>query len=91
MVGILAITICSYAGLLSILGCTGTLFSTAASFCKKDKLLRQLMLAGTAVWIVHNVLAGSPGAVLLETLFICSNLVGYFRFYIKPKNQALGP
>jgi hypothetical protein len=91
MAGILAVTIFSYAGLLSILGCSGTLFSTAASFCKEDKILRQLMLVGTVIWIIHNVLAGSPGAVLLETLFISSNLVGYFRFYIKPKGQALGP
>jgi hypothetical protein len=85
------ISIFTYEGLLSILGCAGGIFGTVASFCKEDKLLRQLMLVGTSIWLVHNILAGSPGAVLMEAIFISSNLVGYFRFYIRPKNQALHP
>lgn len=87
----IAVSIFTYSGLLSILGCAGGLFGTAASFCKEDKLLRQLMLIGTSLWIVHNILAGSPGAVLMEAIFISSNLVGYFRFYIRPKGQTLAP
>lgn len=89
LVANIAILFFTYAGLLSILGCAGGLFGTVASFCKEDKLLRQLMLIGTILWIVHNVLAGSPGAVLMEAIFISSNLVGYFRFYIRPKGQTL--
>lgn len=85
------ISIFTYEGLLSVLGCTGGIFGTVASFCKEDKLLRQLMLIGTSLWIVHNILAGSPGAVLMEIIFISSNLVGYFRFYIRPKSQMLHP
>lgn len=85
------VSIFSYQGLLSILGCTAAVFTTVASFCKEDKLLRQLMLVGTCVWIIHNFIAGSPGAVLMEALFISSNLVGYYRFYIKPKGQTLQP
>ena len=87
----IAVSIFTYSGLLSILGCAGGLFGTAASFCKEDKLLRQLMLIGTSLWIVHNILAGSPGAVLMEAIFISSNLVGYFRFYARPKGQTLAP
>ncbi len=37
----------------------------------------------------HPLHAGSPGAVLMEAIFIGSNLVGYFRYYIRPKKQAL--
>jgi len=84
-------SIFTYEGLLSIIGCAGGIFGTVASFCKEDKLLRQLMLIGTSLWIVHNFLAGSPGAVLMEAIFISSNIVGYFRFYIRPKSQALLP
>jgi len=79
----------SFEGLLSVLGCTATVFTTVASFSKEDKLLRQLMLVGTMIWITHNYLAGSPGAVLMEALFISSNLVGYFRYYIRPKKLML--
>ncbi len=73
----------SFEGLLSVLGCTATVFTTVASFSKEDKLLRQLMLVGTMIWITHNYLAGSPGAVL--------NLVGYLRSYIMPKKLMLQP
>ncbi len=83
------LSILSYEGLLSILACSGGCFGTVASFCKEDKQLRQLMLVGTSLWIVHNFLAGSPMAVLMEAIFIGSNLVGYFRYYIRPKKQAL--
>ncbi len=83
------ISIFSFEGLLSIVGCTGAIFTTTASFCQEDRRLRQLMLIGTTIWIAHNYLAGSPGAVLMEALFISSNLIGYFRFYIRPKNQIL--
>jgi hypothetical protein len=76
--------ISSFEGLLSILGGVGTSFTTIAAFRNNDKRLRQLMFIGTMIWIIHNYLAGSPGAVLMETIFMVSNLVGYFRFYIKP-------
>ena len=89
IVATIVISIITYEGLLSILGCSGGILGTIASFCKDDKLLRQLMLLGTCLWIVHNFLAGSPAAVLMEAIFISSNLVGYFRFYIRPKGQVL--
>lgn len=89
IVATIVISIITYEGFLSILGCSGGIFGTVASFCKEDKLLRQLMLIGTCLWIVHNFLAGSPAAVLMEAIFISSNLVGYFRFYIRPKGQVL--
>ena len=41
------------------------------------------MLIGTGLWLIHNILAGTPMAVLMEILFITSNLVGYYRFYMK--------
>ena len=81
---IFAITGFSYAGSLSILGCLATCFTTMAAFRSDVKRLRQLMLIGGLIWIAHNSLAGSPGAVLMETIFVLSNLVGYYRYYIKP-------
>jgi hypothetical protein len=77
----------TYEGLLSVLGCTGAIMSTVASFSREDKLLRQLMFLSTGIWIIHNYLAGSPGAVLMEFFFLGSNLVGYFRYYSRPQKQ----
>jgi len=83
------ISIFTYEGLLSILCTTGAVFGIYASFCEDDKPLRQLMAVGTSIWLIHNFLAGSPGAVIMEILFLSSNLVGYFRYYIKPARQGL--
>lgn len=89
LVIILAISFFSFEGLLSVLSCVATALTTIAAFSKNDKRLRQLMLIGTMVWIAHNYIAGSPGAVLMEAIFIVSNLVGYFRYYIRPKSKYL--
>ena len=85
------ISLVTYEGLLSILGCAGSTFGTIAAFCKQDKQLRQMMFACTCLWIVHNCLAGSPAAVILEIFFISSNIIGYYRFYIRPQKQVLVP
>ena len=77
----LIITVGTFSGLLSVLSFTATLFQTTAAFCQSDQRLRQLMIVGTSLWLVHNYLAGSPTAVLMEVLFIGSNLVGYYRYY----------
>lgn len=81
-------TVFTYEGLLSILGFAGSIFGTSACFCKDDKILRQLMLMGTILWLIHNIIAGSPGAVLMEIIFISSNIVGYFRYYVRPLKHA---
>ena len=86
---VLIVSVLTYEGLLSILGCSGAVVGTVASFSKTDKRLRQLMLVCRAIWIPHNYLAGSPGAVLMELICISSNLVGYFRYYIRPARQVL--
>lgn len=80
----------TYDGYLSILGTTGALLGTVAAFSKNDKRLREIMFVGTCFWLTHNILAGSPGAVLMETIFISSNIVGYYRYYIRRPKQILG-
>lgn len=82
MVASVGMTLLTYQNYLSIIGCAATLFGTAASFCRNDKLLRELMLICSSLWLVHNILAGSPLAILIEIIFIGSNIVGYFRFFI---------
>ena len=80
---VLGNAVLSFDGLVSVLATTGALITTTASFLASDKRFRELMVVGTAVWIVHNALAGSPGAVALEIFFMGSNMVGYYRFYLR--------
>jgi hypothetical protein len=65
----------------SALALIATLTQTVASFQKHDLHMRLCMVVGTAFWISHNIFAGSPVAILMESLFLCSNLVGLYRFY----------
>ena len=74
----------SFNGIVTVLATTGAVITTTASFLASDRHFRLLMMVGIAVWIVHNALVGSPGAVALECFFLGSNLVGYYRFYIRP-------
>lgn len=79
----------TYDGYLSILGTVGALLGTIAAFSDHDKRLREVMFLGTCFWLIHNILAGSPGAVLMETIFISSNILGYYRYYIRRPKQIL--
>ncbi len=78
-------SILTFQGILSVLSCMGSIFQTMGAFCNDDKQLRQLMIIGTLFWLIHNIMAASPGAVVMEVLFLTSNLIGYYRFYIKNK------
>ncbi|MFM9726320.1 YgjV family protein [Streptomyces scabiei] len=40
-----------------------------------------MMLVGTSMWIAHNIMVVSPIAVVMECLFLTSNIVGLYRFY----------
>jgi hypothetical protein len=80
---VLGSAVLSFDGLVSVLATTGAIITTTASFLASDRRFRELMVLGTLVWIAHNVLAGSPGAVVLEIFFLGSNMVGYYRFYLR--------
>lgn len=58
---------------------------TVGVFQKNDKHLRQFMMCGTSLVILYNFLIFSPVGVLLESIFLGSNLVGYYRHYIRKK------
>jgi len=82
--GTIASTAATFAGFISLISCAGSLLQTTAAFCEDDKRLRELMIVGTSLWVFHNVLAQSPMAVVMELLFMTSNIVGYYRYYKKP-------
>jgi Bacterial inner membrane protein len=81
-------TFITFQGLLSILSGVGSIFQTLGAFNRNDKHLRQLMIIGTLFWLCHNFLAQSPVAVLMEILFLSSNIIGYYRFYF-PKQYKV--
>jgi len=75
-----AITYASVASLIIFIAMT---LCTIGAFQKEDKYLRILFMMGTGLMIAYDVLIFSPMAIFLESFFFASNLIGYYRFYIR--------
>ncbi len=66
---------------LSLLALLGSAVGTCASFQPADRTIRILMMICTLSWGIHNALAGTPVAALMEACFLVSNFLGYWRHY----------
>jgi len=53
-----------------------------ASFQKSDRMLRQLMMIGTCLWIANTIILKSPVGAFTEIAFLLSNFIGYYRHYL---------
>jgi hypothetical protein len=84
---IAVITTFTWEGPLSLLAAGGSAICNLGAFQREDKRLRLFMFPGTLCWLSHNILVGSPGAVVVESVFLCSNIIGYYRFYLAPKRR----
>ena len=80
---ILVLGIYTFDGYEDVLITIAMLFSTFASFHINEKRLRQFMMLATVLVITHNIVILTPAGIALETFFLGSNLVSYWRFYIK--------
>lgn len=79
----IVMTAFTFSGLASLISCCGSLLQTIAAFSKEDKPLRIFMAVGICFWIIHNVLVGSPMAVVVEIIFLFSTLLGLYRFHYR--------
>ncbi|WP_290924440.1 YgjV family protein [Halodesulfovibrio sp.] len=73
----------TYTGVVSLLSFGATFVLTVAAFSKTDKQLREITFVGVLLWIIHNVVVWSPSAIALESFFLMSNIVGYYRYYMR--------
>ena len=83
------LTALTFTGWLSLLSCAAVLLSTIASFSEDDRRLRLAFMCAACLWVVDNGVVGSPGAMANDALFLVSNLIGYYRFHIRPKRHLL--
>lgn len=63
-----------YAGWTSLLPIAASCIGTTALFFLQGLRMRLLMLCGTLLWLVNNLLVGSVGGSLLEACLALSNL-----------------
>lgn len=78
----------TYSSPPAILILISVLFFTIGAFQKTDKKLRPLLMLGTCLMITYNVIIFSPMAIFLESSFLISNILGYYRFYIQKKKST---
>lgn len=78
----------TYYSPLTFIACSAAVAQSTAAFQSSQKSLRILMMFGTALWIIHNILVPSPVAVMSGFVVLSSNFIGFQRFCIKPAVQS---
>ena len=73
----------TYHSLVSVISFIGSSIQTIGAFSRDDREMRLIMMVGTLVWLVHNVAINSPMAVVMEIVFLVSNLAAYYRYYLR--------
>ena len=79
----LACFIFTYESWISWLPFVAAQLSTWAGFQSSDKTLRIVFASSTCLWILHNILVWTPVGIVLEVLFLSSNIVGLYRHFYK--------
>lgn len=77
-----------YQGPLSLLPIASSCIGTTALFFLQGLRMRVLMLVGTLLWLVNNLLVGSVGGSALEACLALSNLWTIRRLWLAQKVAA---
>lgn len=80
---VLALGIYTYDGFEDFFITAALICATIGSFMSDERQLRHFFMIGAMLTITHNVLIFTPAGILLETFFLGSNLVSYWRFYLR--------
>ena len=73
----------NYSSSLDILIFIGVYISLIAKFQEDDKIIRILTMIGTIFIISYNIIIFTPFGVILELMYLLSNISGYYKYYIK--------
>jgi hypothetical protein len=58
------------------------------NFQEDNRRMRIIMMLGTAVMMFYNAIIYSPMGVISTASFIISNMIGYYRHYIRKDNTS---
>ncbi|MFY9510655.1 MAG: YgjV family protein [Rubrivivax sp.] len=71
-------------GWVSLLPIVSSVLGTSALFLLRALTMRLVMLVGTLLWVLHNLLVGSIGGTLLELVVAGANLWTISRLWRRP-------
>ena len=83
LVLILVVAGLTYEKPIDLIAITANVIFNYAAFRPNDKTLRLWTMLGTSIWISFNILIFTPAGIFLESVFLLSNLAGYYRYYIR--------
>ena len=72
-----------YEKVLDLMIFLGVSIGIISNFQKKDKALRLIAMCGTFLIMLFNILIFSPVGAIVEANLLLSNIIGYYRYYIK--------
>jgi hypothetical protein len=78
----------TYSAPLDLLFYVGLTVFIIGNFQANNKLMRQLMMCGTSIVVLYNILIPSPMGAINEAIFLTSNFIGYWRFYIRKQKHV---
>jgi len=77
----------TYKELFDLIIYIGIIIIIVGNFQANNKLMRKLMMVGTAIIILYNTIIFSPMGIVAEGLFLTSNFIGYYRYYLRNKKS----
>ena len=78
----------TYTEIYDFLIYVGLFIFIIGNFQKNEKLMRKQMMIGTFLIIIYNIIIFSPMGAIAEGSFLLSNIVGYYRHYMRGKKDA---
>lgn len=78
----------TFTSLLSLLTLVGTMLGTYGSFQPVERQVRLYFMGGNICWLTHNIAAWTPVGILMETAFLISSLIGFWRHFGSPLKRT---
>ena len=75
----------TFKGIYDLIIYLGALIIIVWNFQKDNTNMRKTMMVWTSIVIIYNIIIFSPMWAIMEWSFLISNLIWYYRFYIKPE------
>lgn len=85
---IIALSIFTYNGPLSLLSVGATLITTSAVWQKDVKRYKLLGWIAGILWIFYNIFIKSIMGIILETILVICSVIGYIKDVKKDKNKT---
>jgi Bacterial inner membrane protein len=79
-----AVSIITWQGPISLLPLLGSGINVIAYWQKRPKIIRRLAFNTSPPWLIYNIISGSYPGIAVEILKMTSNLIGQYRFDIRP-------